>query len=149
MLLLPSILRRPVIYALFKCLLQPLRTISERYDEYISKVNLQIISRSGTIEMEAWLNSIFYLPEGTIYILDSSDAQNFLYLKGEGYATNYWHTKVEESPQYLNSIVNEVFGGFIVFIPETLSDEDNLKIIRKWVDYYRIAGTNYKIQTYE
>ena len=40
-------------------------------------------------------------------------------------------------------------GGFVVYVPSGLATEDNLRTIRKWVEYYKMAGTEYKIVAYE
>lgn len=39
-------------------------------------------------------------------------------------------------------------GHFGVYIPQELDSKINRRLIKQWVDYYKMAGTNYSIETY-
>lgn len=147
--LLPPVLRRPVLYALFKSCLDPLKDLRDSYATYVDLVNQKLAQISYTASLAAWLNSIFYLPDGTIYIEDSIDRDVYLFTQGEVPEVTYLFTRTEEIPLYLELEPGEKFDGFIIRIPRALNTEDNLRIIQKWINYYKIAGVNYKIAEYE
>ncbi len=146
--LLPPALRRPVLFALFKSCVKPLKDIHDSYATFISLVNQKLSQISYTASLATWLNSVFYLPEGTIYIEDSKDNEVYLFKVGEEPENTYLFSE-EGIPLYLQLQPQEKFDGFIIHVPAILATSDNLRIIRKWVDYYKIAGVNYKIEQYE
>ncbi len=146
---LPPVLRQRVIYALFSCCLQPIKEIYARYGNYVQQVNSQLNSRSYAGSLATWLNSVFYLPEGTIYIEDSIDDTYYLFFKNEVPGIKFLYTEQEGNAPYLNFQPTETFDGFYIHIPAKLATEANVQIIKKWVSYYKIAGVNYKIITDE
>ena len=146
---LAPVLRRQVIYALFSCCLQPIKAIYARYADYTALVNSQLTSRSYTGALAAWLNSVFYLPEGTIYIEDSIDDTYYLFFKDEVPEVKYLFKEEEGNAPYLNYQPAETFDGFYIHVPAKLATEVNVQTINKWVSYYKIAGVNYKIITDE
>ena len=146
---LPPVLRRRVIYALFSCCLQPIKAIYARYADYTSLINSQLTSRSYTGSLAAWLNSVFYLPEETIYIEDSIGDTNYLFFKNEVPEVKYLFTNKEGNAPYFNYEPKETFDGFYIHVPARLATAANIQIINKWVNYYKIAGVNYKIITDE
>lgn len=142
---LPPILRRQVIYALFSCCIQPIKNIYARYADYVSLVNAKVAARSYAGALAAWLNSVFYLPDNTIYIEDSISDTHYLFYRNETPDAKYLFTQAEGNAPYLNFQTQELFKGFYIHIPATLNTPENLLIIEQWVGYYKIAGVKYKI----
>lgn len=146
---LPPILRQPVLVALFKCCIQPIRQLHERYIDYAAQTEIQIVPRSSGGLLTHWLNSLFGLPYGAIFIQETADTSQYLFYDGEMPAETYLYTQEEGYPLYLHYLPVGTFEGFVVKVPASVATESNLKIIEKWVQYYKIAGVQYKIVVYE
>ena len=148
--MLPPSLRRQGMWTLIKCCLQPLVIIYDRYAAYVDLVNQKLTPISYTVALVNYLNSLFYLPAGTIYIEDTIDKEIYLFCDGEMPEATYLFTSYEGVPLYVElSPVPDDFEGFIIKIPESLASDDNIRKIKRWVDYYKIIGVNYKIESYE
>lgn len=100
--------------------------------------------------LERWLNNIFYVNDAVkvenfnsdiVYLNYKAESleETLLSLNSEG---------IEEYLCYKKETENEISVGFVVKIPVTMATPDNLATIRKWVEYYRMAGTTYKIEVY-
>lgn len=146
---LPPLLRKKVIAAFFSCCSQPLNSIYQRYSAYIAEVNRKVTPRSYNGILETFLNSIFYLPAGTIYLEDSINDTHYVFAKDEVPDICYLYTAAENNNIYLNFKPDEIFEGVYVNIPSALASDENINTIKQWIGYYKIAGVNYKIQIYE
>lgn len=142
---LPPVLRQRVVYALFSCCLQPIRQLHDRYAEYADRAGIQLIPRSNAGLLASWLNEIFYLPEGTIYIEDSIDSNTYLFYEDESPQNTYLYTQDEGGLLHMYYQPSDAFNGFYVMVPESIATEANLKTIDKWIKYYKIAGVNFRI----
>lgn len=146
---LPPVLCQGVMAALMKCLSQPLKMIHEEFHRYATGTDQQLMHNSQTLMLQKWLNDIFNLPSGTIYIANYLSDQVYLHYADELPDDTYMCEKDEGDSIYLKSEITNEYGGFIVSVPKKFATEENLHTIRKWVDYYKVAGTIYKIETDE
>lgn len=147
---LPPLLRNRVIYALLKSLLAGLSWLQKKFKSYSDEVTGRIAVNGFTINLEVFLNDIFSLDPGTIYITDYESEKDYLHYYEEiaedvciGYESEGDQLLLSSSPP------DALSGGFAVMVPAELATDKNLETIRKWVEYYRYAGTTYKISTYE
>lgn len=146
---LPPLLRRPAIYALLKCLMIAIAAVHEMFVKHRDKTVRQLNYNGQTISLEKYLNELFSL-DNAIYITEYTSSNIYLSLASENTPKVYVGNQNEGDIIYLSSASPEkVAGGFIVKIPAGLATEENIAIIRKWVDYYRMAGTIYTIESYE
>lgn len=146
---LPIVLRRPKLYALIRCVSVAITYVYTAFWRYSNDIRRRLDNTSQVISLERWLNDVFYL-DGDIVIKDYSSDNVYLHYQGEVPEEVYLGFDDEITEVYL-SVNNPsiLSGGFMVYVPTDLATEDNLRIIRKWVEYYRMAGTEYKIVTYE
>lgn len=146
---LPPLLRRPAIYALLKCLMIALNTVHETFVRHRDKTVRQLNYNAFTISLERFLNELYSL-DNSIYITEYKSSNVYLSLSSENNPKVYVGNQNEGDILYLSSASPEtVSGGFVVKIPAGMATEENIAIIRKWVDYYRMAGTIYTIESYE
>ncbi|WP_298307289.1 hypothetical protein [Flavobacterium sp.] len=120
------------------------KPIVELHDESLYKMQ----HTSQVIYLEKMLNEFFeiqtydsnsHIATRQVYIVDSPQP-----------AKNYIYQSEENQPLYLGTIYldrdNETNADFIIKIPESLEfDEPRL---RAKVDYYKLAGKKYIIETY-
>lgn len=147
---LPPILRRSAIYAFLRSLLFPLKQMMQAFEAYRESVSRQLSYNAFEIYLEKWLNDVLFFPAGTIYLSDEILPIVALSMESEGDAPVYM-SFVDEDPaaplQLYSTPPDAIIGEFIVHVPTGLSDEQ-LAIIRQWVDYYKFAGTQYRIIEY-
>lgn len=147
---LPPLLRNRVIYALLKSLLAGLSWLQKKFTSYSDEVTGRLAVNGFTINLEVFLNDIFSLDQGTIYITDYESEKDYLHYYEEIADDVYMGYESEGDQLHLSSSQpDSLAGGFAVMVPAELATEGNLATIRKWVEYYRYAGTTYKISTYE
>lgn len=145
---LPPFLRKKGIYALLKSIMIGVDWVFGLFTSHRETVVQQLNHNGSTISLEAFLNEKFSL-NGEIYLTDFLNDNVYLYVAGETAEDVYMGYKDEADLLILSSeSPDTVSGGFTVMIPSGLGSEENLAIIRKWVDYYRASGTKYKIETY-
>lgn len=147
---LPPILRRPAVYAFLRALLFPLKQLLQSFTAYREAIDRQLSYNAFEIYLEKWLNDVLFFPAGTIYITDEVLPIVALSLQSEGNDPVYM-SNADEDPatplQLYSTPPDMIIGEFIVHVPTGLSDEQ-LAIIRQWVDYYKFAGTQYRIIEY-
>lgn len=147
--MLPPILRRKGIYALLKCLMIGIGAVHKMFVNFREVIMRQLNYNGFTISLERFLNEQFSL-EKEIFIKDYAADNVYLHMKDETPEEVYAGYQTEGDMLVLSSTgPDKISGGFTVMIPVGLATEENILIIRKWVDYYRMAGTMYKIETYE
>lgn len=145
---LPPLLWQPRIYSLLKALLVGVCEVYDSFMAYKEDVSRKITYNGYTVNLERFLNKTFCL-ENEITIEDYRNGNVFLHRDNEN-ADEVYVSMKSEGDEFLlpSSKPDDIIGGFKIIIPETLNTEDSLAIIRKWVEYYRPAGTSYKIETY-
>ena len=147
---LPPLLRTKGIYALIKCFMTGIAWIQKKLVSYRSDVIGKLSGNGFTANLEKLLNDKLALEPGTIYIADDKSDNTYLHYYEEVAENVYVGFVNEEAQLYLSSDdPSDLSGGFAVMVPADLATEENLTTLRKWVDYYKYAGTMYKIKTYE
>lgn len=150
--LLPVALRKPMLHALMRALLIPVKALHARFIEYRDSVNDKLSYNAHVIYLEKFLNDLYGFENNKIYITDLVlHADVYLYNKDENQEPLYLYDKDEGGKDtYLyGSPALNLTGSFIVNIPASIDTPDTRKTIQKWVDYYKYAGTTYKIESYE
>ena len=147
---LPPILRRPVIYAFLKALLAPIKQLQQIFQEWRISATRQIRSNAFTATLERRLNEVFFYTGGEIYITDEEYGRFTLAFEDEDFPAVYVSNQGEdpESPAILESFQpDDLIGRFIVHVPSTMTAQD-LALVARWVNYYKMAGTEYTIEYY-
>ena len=147
---LPPLLRRKGIYALIRSLLVGISWIYEHFLSYREDVDGKLSGNGFTANLEKLLDDKLGVAPGTILIDDYVTDNIYLHFYEE-VAEKVFMSFADEGDQLILSsdAPSNLSGGFRVMIPENLASEENLATIRKWVEYYKYAGTLYKIETYE
>lgn len=147
--ILPPILRRPVLFALAKVLMNPVKELYQDFHAYKTDVDRQLTSNAFTAYLERYLNGLFYLTD-EIYIEDYVDEEK-VYL---AYATEladpvYIGDGGDDECLYLSSQRPDgIIGGFVINIPEFLNKPEYIAMIDKWAGYYKFSGTKHIIRVY-
>lgn len=145
---LPPFLRKKGIYALIKCFLTGIDRVYNLFTTQRETVDQQLNHNGTTASLEDFLNDKFSL-SGEIYITEYLTENIYIHRQGERSEDIYVGYKDEGDILVLSSVgPDKVSGGFAINIPEALATDRNIAIIKKWVDYYRVAGTIYKIMIY-
>lgn len=145
---LPPFLRTKGIYALIKCIMAGIAWVYGLFTNQRETVMQKLNHNGTTLSLENFLNEKFKL-SGEIYITEYLSDNTYLHNQGETAEDVYMAFQDEENNFFLSSESPDVLsGGFCINIPEGLYTDENLRAIRKWVDYYRAAGTMYKIEAY-
>ena len=149
---LPPVLRRPAIYAFLRALLLPLRELMELFTSYRESVSRQLSYNAFEIYLEKWLNEVLgYDPPDLVYITDEVLPVVALSQQSEGNAPVYISNSDEDpaTPLQLYSTPPDmIIGEFIVHVPSGISETD-IALVQQWVDYFKMAGTQYRIEVYE
>ena len=146
---LPPFLRKKGIYAIIKCLMIGIDRVHSLFASHRESVTQQLKHNGTVMSLEKFLNDKFSL-SGRIYITEFLTNNTYLHNEGEMPEDIYMGFQNEDETLVLSSLnPDKVSGGFAVMIPEGLATDENIAVIRKWVDYYRAAGTIYKIESYE
>lgn len=151
--LLPPILRKDRILAFLRVLLSPLESILARFRNVVVDTDVRLSHNSFTIYLEKFLNDLLDATERRIYIADIIDDFS-VYLSMKDEAAIYEDSMTLKAEGLDTLIVpserpDRLTGRFGVYIPQELDSEINRRLIKQWVDYYKMAGTNYSIETYE
>ena len=145
---LPMILRTSLIYEFIRCLLHPIKTLYSSFYDYSTSVERQLGHNSNTLMLQKWLNDVLGVKD-EILIQNYLNERISLHFSNEPYDEVYMGYINETDGLYLSSELSNEFGGFLVMVPSYLATEENLMIIKKWVEYYKTAGTVYRIMKYE
>lgn len=149
--LLPPILRKKSIYAFLRCMVFPLQQLMQVFSAYRDGVVRQLASCSFENALERFLNGIFFFEYKAIYITDVLKEKAYLSFQEEAQADAYmsYQTETPATAFELSSInPDEYVGLFIVHVPAALSDAD-IATVRSWVNFYKMAGTEFIIEQYE
>ena len=147
--ILPPVLRRPVLFALAKALMNPLKELYQNFYSYKVDVDRQLTSNAFTAYLERYLNGLFYLSD-EIYIEDYVDEEKvYLSFATELAAPVYIGGGGDDESLYLSSQRPDgIIGGFVVHIPESLNKPEYISLIERWVNYYKFSGTKHIIRVY-
>lgn len=148
--LLPPLLRTTRIKVLLLALIKPLSYVASKFDALLDLAGVRLGHGAFTVYLARYLNEVFGL-DAEICIEDRmKDMTVYLHRRGDDYDNVLMSFKSEE----LDTLVlpserpGRIVGGFAVMVPSHIANEENLRIIRKWVDYYKYVGTNYTIEIY-
>lgn len=148
---LPPVLRRPANYAFLQALLYPLAQLMRSFTTYREAIDGRLSSNAFEIYLERWLNDVLYLDPGTIYITEELLPIATLSKNSEPYPLVYM-TYIEEDPQISLDLYSiepgSLIGRFIVNVPAGLSEGD-LALVQDWTNYFKMAGTQYRIEEYD
>lgn len=149
--LLPPVLRKNSIYAFLRCLLYPVKQLQAAFLTYKLGVDRQLAYNAFNNYLERFLNGLFFFPDKAIYITDEQEASAYLALASETYGPVYMSYQ-SESPSTaidMSSIDPSLITGyFIVHVPAALSEAD-IATVTSWVNYYKMAGIDFKVEVYE
>lgn len=145
---LPPFLRKKGIYALIKCFLTGIDWVYSLFTTQRETVDQQLNHNGTTASLEKFLNDKFGLSQG-IYISDYQTDNVYFHLEGEVPEDVYVSYQNEENDLFLPSTSpDKTSGGFLVKIPSSMNTSENLAVLNRWINYYRPAGTVYKIEVY-
>ncbi len=147
---LPPILRRSAIYAFLKAFLAPVKQLQLAFQAWRESATRQVRSNAFVGTLEKRLNEVFFFTGNIIYITDESFGRFTLSFQEEEFPPVYMSNQGEdpETPAVLESFrPDDLIGRFIVHVPSTMSAAD-LALVARWVNYYKMAGTEYTIEQY-
>lgn len=148
---LPPILRRSGIYAFLRTMLYPLKQLQTAFLNYRSQVNRQLTYNAFQDYLERFLNGLFFFEGRVIYITDVETEVVYLAYASES-AEDVYMSFVNEDPSYslnLSSVdPSKITGQFVVHVPAALTEAD-VATVTNWVNYYKMAGTQFTIEVYE
>lgn len=148
--LLPPVLRKSSIYAFLRCMLYPLKQLQAAFLAYKTGVDRQLTYNAFNNSLTRFLNGLFFFEYDAIYITDEVYDRAYLSFASEAIDPVYMSYQ-EESPSTaleLGSLAPaDITGGFIVHVPAALSEAD-IATVTNWVNYYKMAGTTFKIEIY-
>lgn len=148
---LPPILRRSGIYAFLRTMLYPLKQLQAAFLNYRSQVNRQLTYNAFQDYLERFLNGLFFFEGRVIYITDVKTEVAYLAYASESVEDVYM-SFVNEEPSYplnLSSVdPSQITGQFVVHVPAALTEAD-VATVTNWVNYYKMAGTQFTIEVYE
>ena len=148
---LPPILRRSGIYAFLRTMLYPLKQLQAAFLNYRSQVNRQLTYNAFQDYLERFLNGLFFFEGRVIYITDVKTEVAYLAYASESVEDVYM-SFVNEAPSYslnLSSVdPSQITGQFVVHVPAALTEAD-VATVTNWVNYYKMAGTQFTIEVYE
>lgn len=148
---LPPVLRKESIYAFLKVLVFPIKQLAEAFKSYKLTVDRELTYNSFTDYLERFLNGLFFFEDGIIFITETENKQTSLSFEYETAPTNYmsFQTESPATALMLKSISpNEITGSFQVNVPSVLSEADR-DLVYDWVNFYKMAGTEFTIVVYE
>lgn len=148
---LPLVLRRTVVYAMFKCVISSFNKVYDRYYAFSIDVFRKLdYNPSNTRLLQKWLNDIFYFSDGVIYLTNYLNDNIYIHYQDETPEEIYIGYQSEGDGIYLSSSEpGSEYGGFVVNVPAEMASQNNLRIIKQWIEYYKAAGTVYRIELYE
>lgn len=161
--LLPPILRGPVLVALISILILPIKSIYEAFMAYRQSVKDRLHMTCNVNSLEKILNDHFFLTDRQIYITTTLDpSQLYLYKQSEKIPPLYLHGagEIHAAPCYIKPHDGVSPGPtFVIHIPTFLctsldqeQDEYNgryLIEIYNILNIYKPAGRAYRIELYD
>lgn len=149
--LLPPSLRMASIYAFLRSMLYPIKQLQAAFLAYKTGVDRKLTYNAFQDYLERFLNGLFFFEYKAIYITDVEADKAYMCLESESADPAYmsFQDETPEEPLMLSSLdPSLVSGRFIVHVPAALSLAD-IATVRSWVNYYKMAGTEFSIEVYE
>lgn len=144
--LLPTIIRKTILYSLLKVLLIPFKYLSNAFQTYQKEVKKKLEVNGIVINIEKALNDYFLLENRDIYITSATGVHYDAYLSNM-IPTAIFNMQSSNMPTYLRNAVADNQLMIIVNVPAYLSDR--LDEVKNIVDYHKPAGRLYEIKLYE
>lgn len=144
-LLLPTFFRRARLVAWLQVLASPLATLHQTW--YVNRLsNIYKLNHNGQVcYLRKALNDAFDPTDRRIYITD-----------GNKYQRQYIYTNIEQQPKYLGKMslrqasdYADTGVDFRVIVPIGFDLQANIYQLKALVDFYKLAGKRYKIETDE
>ena len=149
--LLPPVLRKASIYAFLRCMLYPVKQLQDAFLTYKTGVDRQLTYNAFQNSLERFLNGLFFFEYKAIYITDVEYDRAYLSLESEAVSPVYMSFQDASPATALNMsslAPSAVTGTFVVHVPAALSQAD-IATVTNWVNYYKMAGTEFSIDVYE
>lgn len=149
--LLPPVLRRASIYAFLRSMLYPVKQLQEAFLSYKLGIDTQLTYNSFQNYLERFLNGLFFFEYNAIYITDVELEETTLAFQSESVDPVYvsFQNETPAAALQLSSLnPDDITGKFVVHVPAALSEADRATITN-WVNYYKMAGTEFTLEVYE
>ncbi|MDX6187997.1 hypothetical protein SGQ83_01430 [Flavobacterium sp. Fl-318] len=140
LLLLPTFLRRPILFAYIRSLIAPIATLYYQWAQMRSE-NIRTLSYNGQkCYLRKALNDKFGNSSGRITISDTAQvSQDYLFTKNELQDVFLGVVHLEQDFNYIDGYVD-----FLVNVPEPILSERRNEITAM-IDFYVLAGKSYKL----
>ena len=149
--LLPPVLRRASIYAFLRSMLYPVKQLQEAFLSYKLGIDRQLTYNSFQNYLERFLNGLFFFEYDAIYITDVELEETTLAYQSESVDPVYmsFQDETQAAALQLSSLnPDDITGKFVVHVPAALSEADRATVTN-WVNYYKMAGTEFTLEVYE
>lgn len=149
--LLPPALRKASIYAFLRCLLFPVKQLQAAFLTYKEGVDRQLTYNAFNDYLQRFLNGLFFFEYDAIYITDVVQDLTYLAFESEALSPVYMSFQNETPATALELSSKDpsiISGVFVVHVPAALSQAD-IATVANWVNYYKMAGTEFTIEVYE
>lgn len=149
--LLPPVLRKSAIYAFLRVMLYPLKQLQAAFLVYKQGVDRQLTANSFKDYLERFLNGLFFFEYKAIYITDVETFPTSLSFQSEAVDPVYmsFASETPSSALELSSLdPSLITGKFVVHVPAALTEADRATVTN-WVNYYKMAGTQFTLEVYE
>ena len=147
---LPPVLRNSVVYAFLRTFVYPVKQLFETFSAYREAATRQLSFNAFTIYLQKWLNDVFFYTRDEIYITDEVYPIAALSFASEA-ADPVYMTGADEVPsvalELYSTPPDDKIGGFVVHVPAAMTSSD-IAVVEQWVNYYRFAGTQFRIVKY-
>lgn len=144
---LPPCLRKKGIYAIIKCLMIGISRVHALFVSHKETVDQKLSHDGTTMSLESFLNEKF---GSGIYLKEYRTENAYMHFYEEIAENVYMGYQEENEALWVPSkSPDTITGGFAVMVPTALATDENIAAIKRWVEYYRAAGTIYKIEIYE
>ena len=147
---LPPVLRRKAVYAFLRAMLLPVAQLAQAFTAFRDAALRRLSTNAFVVYLEKWLNDVFFYPSGTIYITEEELSYVELSFQSEGEDPVYMAFVGELPPTNFDLYSfspDSRLGRFVVPVPASMRAAD-ISIVSQWVEYYKYAGTQYKIEIY-
>lgn len=144
LLLLPTFLRKPVLFGYIKALVSPIASLHYQW-ELFRDDNLNTLSYNGQrCYLRKVLNDKCDNDERRIYISNTAQIeQDYLFTKAENLDVYLGTMFLDTEFNYAGTTVD-----FLIYVPQVLKQFNENKIIAL-LEFYKLAGKSYNIVYYE
>ncbi len=146
--LVPLSKKKNKILAFLYLILHPLKAVNILFDQYKATTNYKLIFNGQVIYLEHYLNDLYDNTLRRIYIEDTANIDySYIYNQAELLPTLMVYNAAENVPVYIYNNSEAVDNiDFIIKIP--IGVTFNESVLRTQIDYYKIAGKKYTIETF-